>query len=92
MQISEHFIQTIENMLSVKTIRYSVAGGKALDDYQVLIIDNIGMLSRLYGYGEFAYVGGGFGKGLHNILEAACYGVPIFLAIKTIRNSRRLLT
>ena len=35
------------------------------------------MLSRLYRYGEFAFVGGGFGKGLHNILEAACYGVPI---------------
>jgi 3-deoxy-D-manno-octulosonic-acid transferase len=43
----------------------------------VLIIDNIGMLSRLYRYGEFAYIGGAFGKGLHNILEAACYGVPI---------------
>jgi 3-deoxy-D-manno-octulosonic-acid transferase len=36
------------------------------------------MLSRLYRYGEFAFIGGGFGKGLHNILEAACYGVPIF--------------
>jgi len=44
----------------------------------VLIIDNIGLLSRLYRYGEFAYIGGAFGKGLHNILEAACYGVPIF--------------
>ena len=48
-----------------------------LDDYAVLIIDNIGMLSRLYRYGEFAYIGGAFGKGLHNILEAACYGVPV---------------
>jgi 3-deoxy-D-manno-octulosonic-acid transferase len=36
------------------------------------------MLGRLYKYGEFAYVGGAFGKGLHNILEAACYGIPIF--------------
>jgi 3-deoxy-D-manno-octulosonic-acid transferase len=36
------------------------------------------MLSTLYRYGEFAYVGGAFGKGLHNILEAACYGIPIF--------------
>ena len=40
------------------------------------------MLSRLYRYGEFAFVGGAFGKGLHNILEAACYGVPIFFGNK----------
>ncbi len=44
----------------------------------VLIIDNIGMLSRLYKYGTIAYVGGGFGDdGLHNILEAAVYGMPV---------------
>jgi 3-deoxy-D-manno-octulosonic-acid transferase len=40
------------------------------------------MLSRLYRYGEFAFIGGAFGKGLHNILEAACYGVPIFFGNK----------
>ncbi len=40
------------------------------------------MLSFLYRYGEFAYVGGGLGKGLHNILEAACYGIPIFFGNK----------
>jgi len=55
---------------------------KNLIDYQVLIIDNIGMLSRLYRYGEFAFIGGAFGKGLHNILEAACYGIPIFFGDK----------
>lgn len=81
-EISEHFITSMENMLEVKSIRYSAAQGKALDEYQVLIIDNIGMLSRLYRYGEFAFVGGAFGKGLHNILEAACYGVPIFFGNK----------
>jgi len=81
-EISEHFLSSIEKMLEVKSIRYSAAQGKALEDYQVLIIDNIGMLSRLYRYGEFAYVGGAFGKGLHNILEAACYGVPIFFGNK----------
>ena len=40
------------------------------------------MLSKLYRYGEFAYIGGAFGKGLHNILEAACYGIPIFFGDK----------
>jgi len=82
-EISENFLVEIENALQVRSIRYSVAQDKAsLDEYQVLIVDNIGMLSRLYRYGEFAYVGGGFGKGLHNILEAACYGLPIFFGNK----------
>ncbi|MGO1597871.1 MAG: 3-deoxy-D-manno-octulosonic acid transferase [Sphingobacterium sp.] len=44
---------------------------------QVLIIDNIGMLSALYRYGQIAYLGGGFGGGIHNTLEAATYGVPV---------------
>jgi len=44
---------------------------------RVLIIDNIGMLSGLYKYGEIAYVGGGFGNGIHNILEPATFGIPI---------------
>lgn len=43
----------------------------------VLIIDNIGMLSALYGYGQLAYIGGGFGVGIHNTLEAATYGIPV---------------
>jgi len=45
---------------------------------KVLIIDTVGLLSSVYHYGEIAYVGGGFGKGIHNILEAAVYGLPIF--------------
>jgi 3-deoxy-D-manno-octulosonic-acid transferase len=76
-EISETTLADIERQLTVRTIRYSQAAGKNLEDYSVLLIDNIGMLSRLYRYGEFAYIGGAFGKGLHNILEAACYGVPI---------------
>ena len=49
----------------------------ALTEGKVLIIDNIGLLSSLYGYGQFAYIGGGFGVGIHNTLEAATYGVPV---------------
>ncbi|MEO7989949.1 MAG: glycosyltransferase N-terminal domain-containing protein [Chryseolinea sp.] len=81
-ELSESFLSEIEKSLEVSSIRYSQADGKNLVDYQVLIIDNIGMLSRLYRYGEFAFIGGAFGKGLHNILEAACYGVPIFFGDK----------
>jgi 3-deoxy-D-manno-octulosonic-acid transferase len=77
-EISESFLQIIEKSTRVKSIRYSRATDNNVDGSQVLIIDNIGMLSRLYRYGEFAFIGGAFGKGLHNILEAACYGVPIF--------------
>jgi len=82
-EISESFLKAIEESLHVKSIRYSATSNTSPDDYQVLIIDNIGMLSRLYRYGEYAYVGGAFGKGLHNILEAACYGVPIFFGNKS---------
>ena len=45
---------------------------------EILIIDNVGMLSSLYQYGEFAYIGGAFKQGLHNILEAATFGMPLF--------------
>jgi 3-deoxy-D-manno-octulosonic-acid transferase len=83
-EISEGFIAAIEKSLEVKSVRYSNATDTA-SDFSVLIIDNIGMLSRLYRYGEFAYVGGAFGAGLHNILEAACYGVPIFFGHKNYK-------
>lgn len=76
-EISETSLANVERLLQVKSIRYSSAANTPVEDCTVLLIDNIGMLSRLYRYGEFAYVGGAFGKGLHNILEAACYGVPI---------------
>jgi 3-deoxy-D-manno-octulosonic-acid transferase len=80
-EITESFIRDIEKSLEVKSVRFSQQNPK-VEDFNVLIIDNIGMLSKLYRYGEFAYVGGSFGKGLHNILEAACYGVPIFFGNK----------
>lgn len=81
-EISESFIQNLEKAVKAKTIRYSQANDADLEKYQLLIIDNIGMLGRLYRYGEYAFVGGAFGKGLHNILEAACYGIPIFFGNK----------
>jgi 3-deoxy-D-manno-octulosonic-acid transferase len=83
-EITESFITKIETSLSVKSVRYSRASGD-ISDVAVLIIDNIGLLSKLYRYGEFAYVGGAFGDGLHNILEAACYGVPIFFGNKNYK-------
>ena len=51
--------------------------GNAKEDIDILIIDNIGMLSSIYQYGQLAYIGGGFGSGIHNILEAIVYGLPV---------------
>ena len=58
-------------------LRYSKATEKNIASAQILIIDNIGMLSSFYQYGSIAFIGGGFGKGIHNILEAATFGLPI---------------
>jgi 3-deoxy-D-manno-octulosonic-acid transferase len=78
-EINETFLGEIERSVVGKVIRFSKASNETeLENAKVLLIDNIGMLSKLYRYGEFAYVGGAFGKGLHNILEAACFGIPIF--------------
>ena len=49
-----------------------------VNDYQVLIINCFGLLSSIYHYGDVAYVGGGFGVGIHNLLEAAVWDVPVF--------------
>jgi len=68
-------------IIRVKTCRYSQAP-ENIQDYTVLIVDNVGMLSRLYKLGEFAFVGGAYNQGLHNILEPACYGIPIFFGNK----------
>ena len=81
-EIDEAAIADFEKSLDVKSVRYSVAQEASVAEAQVLIIDNIGLLSKLYQYGEFAYIGGAFGKGLHNILEAACFGIPILFGDK----------
>lgn len=63
-----------------KWVLYSEINGKVLDDYDVLIIDTIGLLTKIYNYADMAYIGGAMGKsGLHNILEAATFGIPIII-------------
>ena len=76
-EIHEHNIKRIEHLLRKKTVRYSKAIETDVDKYDVLIIDNIGILSSLYQYGKLAYIGGGFSTGIHNILEAATFSVPV---------------
>lgn len=81
-EVSEDRIKYIEASFSVSKIRYSQAEGIDLKNYDLLIIDNIGMLSSLYNYGKVAYIGGGFGKGLHNTLEPIAYGLPVIFGTR----------
>lgn len=81
-EIIETKIENLEKMLNGNSIRYSQLFIKEQTDAKVLIIDNIGMLSSLYFYGEIALIGGGFGVGIHNTLEAAAWGLPVIFGPK----------
>ena len=71
--------EEVKNTFSAyRTTLYSSMKEEQLADSQVLVIDTIGILSRLYQYSTLSYIGGAFKTGLHNILEAAVYGKPIF--------------
>jgi 3-deoxy-D-manno-octulosonic-acid transferase len=76
-EIREENIEKFIQNSALPAIRYSKAENVELEKFRVLVIDNIGMLSSLYAYADTAYVGGGFGAGIHNTLEAAVFGVPI---------------
>ena len=75
-EIDKSNIERIEKLFKVKHVRFSEYDEDSVDA-RVLIIDNIGMLSSAYRYAYVAAIGGGFGKGIHNILEPACWGVPV---------------
>ena len=76
-QINESHLKSIEALLPNQTQRYSDYIIAPQQEKTVLIIDNIGMLTSIYQYADLAYIGGAFGTGLHNILEAAVYGIPV---------------
>ena len=77
--INQNDISNLKNNLTKKTLLFSDKATKSAEDAQVLIIDSIGILTKIYSYASIAYVGGGFGTGLHNILEPATFGVPILI-------------
>jgi len=82
MVVAPHELQRTEETLrffnAFKVVRYSEMENKNLADYDILILDTIGLLSKVYKYSTLSYVGGAFKTGLHNILEAAVFGVPLF--------------
>jgi len=73
-------IQELKNSIIKKTILFSEKENTDLSNYDVLIVDTIGILTKIYSYADIAYVGGGFvNPGVHNILEPATFGIPIIV-------------
>ncbi|MEZ7497537.1 glycosyltransferase N-terminal domain-containing protein [Flavobacterium sp. Arc3] len=73
-------IEQLKNSIIKKTVLFSEMKGKNLADFDVFIIDTVGILTKIYSYADIAFVGGGFGNpGVHNLLEPATFGVPIII-------------
>ena len=70
--------EVLKTFAKFKTVLFTEASEEMLETAEVLIVDTIGMLSKIYKYSGISYVGGAFKTGLHNILEAAVFGVPLF--------------
>lgn len=81
-EMKEAHMAKILAALQKKTILYSEMENKNLKDYDVLVVDTIGLLTKIYSYADLAYVGGGFATGLHNTMEPAVFGVPIVIGPK----------
>ena len=75
-ELSEGHIRSLQKRFP-GSVLFTELGEKVPEGTRVILVDTIGMLSYLYRYGSMAYIGGGFGKGIHNILEAATYGLPV---------------
>lgn len=82
-EIHKEHLLGIAALLKKRSIRLSEAtSGESLKGVDCLIIDSFGLLSSIYRYGDIAYIGGGFGAGIHNVLEAAVYGIPVLFGPK----------
>ena len=77
-EVTEANLRLVETTFAGQVQRYSQADAGTVAKARVLLFDNVGLLSQLYRFGEYSYVGGAFGKGLHNTLEAAAFGLPLF--------------
>ena len=91
--IGESHLTEIIGKLKRPYVRYTQATPENVEQADCLIIDCFGLLSSIYRYGEIAYVGGGFGVGIHNVLEAAVYGIPVLFGPNNLRfqEARQLL-
>lgn len=75
-ETNEERVKSLCDNISVPHFLYTLPQPQP-ESYKVLVINTIGLLSGIYRYGKIAYIGGGFGKGIHNTLEAATYGMPV---------------
>jgi len=78
-EISADHINSLMQRAGKTAVLFSKTNTEEAKKAEILIIDSIGMLSQLYQYGTLAYIGGGFGVGIHNILEASAFGLPVFM-------------
>lgn len=92
-EIHKSHINAISALLDEKLIRYSEANSNSIQSSNCLVVDVIGILSSIYRYANVAYIGGGFGVGIHNTLEAAVYGVPVIFGpnYQKFREARELI-
>ncbi len=93
-ELTAEHLHFIFNLFEGRLVRFSEATLMNVNTNRVLLIDRLGLLSRLYRFGQVAYVGGGFGAGIHNTLEAAVYGVPVVFGPKyhKFREAEDLIT
>jgi len=77
--IKKDHIEDLRKSISKKTVLFSQIDGGPLEDFEVMIVDTIGLLTKIYSYAELAFVGGGFATGLHNTLEPAVFGIPVII-------------
>ena len=92
-EIHEDHLHHIFQFFEGRYVRYTEATPINVQKCRVLVVDTIGLLSSIYRYGQVAYIGGGFGAGIHNTLEAAVYGMPVVFGPKwtKFREARGLL-
>ena len=91
--VNDGHLKEIESKLQRSCVRYTKATEENVEQADCLIIDCYGLLSSIYRYGEISYIGGGFGVGIHNVLEAAVYGIPVIFGPnnKKFREAQHLL-
>lgn len=88
---NEADIVKIEKLFDRQTTRYSELKDNFYSDSRILVINKIGILAFLYQFGDIAFIGGGFGKGVHNTLEPACFGIPIICGPKNHTKFREIV-
>lgn len=91
--VNDGHLKEIMEKVKRPCIRYTEATEESVAKSDCLIIDCYGLLSSIYRYGEISYIGGGFGVGIHNVLEAAVYGIPVIFGPnnKKFREAQHLL-